>query len=72
MSKSNYYFIEMLDNGFVIKSDGSKRAIETSQKVEELIIKKLKEMISGINKPGIHNMTINISVDENTPTDLSR
>lgn len=67
MQKHENFFIEMLDNGFVIKDGKTKNAVETSQKVEERLVTKFKDAISGINKTGINNMVISFSVDENVP-----
>jgi len=67
MTKRESFFIEMLDNGFVLKNGNSKKAIETSQKLEEEIVKKFKDAIGSINKSGIHNMVVNFDVDENVP-----
>lgn len=67
MAKSESYFIEILDNGFVVKHGNSKRAIETVQKVEEILLYHLKEMIKNLNKSGTNNMVVNITVDENVP-----
>ena len=72
MTKSKSYFIEMLDNGFVVKEGNSKRAIETAQRVEEILVIEFKSIISSLNKSGINNMVINFSSDENVPQILSR
>ena len=72
MTKSKSYFIEMLDNGFVVKEGNSKTAIETSKTVEDFLIKEFKNIISSINKAGVSNMVVNISSDENVPQVLSR
>lgn len=72
MNKRENFFIEMLDNGFVLKSGNSKKAIETSQKLEEEIVKKFKDALSSINKSGIHNMTVSFDVDENVPQVATR
>lgn len=72
MTKSKSYFIEMLDNGFVVKEGNSKRAIETVQKVEEVLINEFKDIISSLNKSGINNMVIKFSSDENVPQVLGR
>ena len=52
MTKRESFFIEMLDNGFVLKNGNSKKAIETSQKLEEEIVKKFRDAIGSINKSG--------------------
>lgn len=67
MSKRESFFIEMLDNGFVLKNGNSKKAIETSQKLEAEIVGRFKDAIGAINKAGIHNMVISFDVDENVP-----
>ena len=72
MTKSKRYFIEMLDNGFVVKEGNSKTAIETGKTVEDFLIKEFKNIISSINKAGVSNMVVNISSDENVPQVLSR
>lgn len=72
MTKKESFFIEMLDNGFVLKHGNSKKAIETSQKLEEEIMKKFRDAISSINKSGIHNIVISFTVDENVPDASAR
>ena len=72
MTKSKSYFIEILNNGFVIKDGNSKIAIETGKTVEDFLIKEFKNIISSINKAGVSNMVVNISSDENVPQVLSR
>lgn len=67
MAKTESFFIEMLDNGYVLKNGNSKKAIETSQKLEEELIRSFRDAIGSINKSGIHNMVVNFFVDENVP-----
>ena len=71
-NKNESFFIEMLDNGFVLKNGNSKKAIETSQKLEDVLVTKFKDAIGSINKSGIKNMTINFSVNENVPQTTDR
>jgi len=68
MAKTESFFIEMLDNGYVLKNGNSKKAIETSQKLEEELIRSFRDAIGSINKSGIHNMVVSFLVDENVPT----
>lgn len=72
MSTSKSYFIEILDNGFVMKEGSSKRAVETSERVEEIILTSLKNAMSAIGKPETSNVVVNISVDVNVPQILPR
>ena len=68
MAKTESFFIEMLDSGYVLKNGNSKKAIETSQKLEEELIRSFRDAIGSINKSGIHNMVVSFLVDENVPT----
>lgn len=72
MKKNESFFVEMLDNGFVVKNGNSKKAVETSQKLESILVDKFKDAIGSINKSGIHNMVISFQVDENVPQVLER
>ena len=72
MTKHESFFIEMLDNGFVLKSDSSKKAIETGSKLEELLVEKFKNAIGAIYVSGVNNMAVTFTVDENVPQEPSR
>lgn len=72
MNKRENFFIEKLDNGFVLQSGNSKKAIETIQKLEEEIVKKFKDALSPIYKSGIRNMTVSFDVNENVPQVATR
>ncbi|MCO5285191.1 MAG: hypothetical protein M9898_02115 [Chitinophagaceae bacterium] len=72
MIKKESFFIEMLDDGFVLKNGNSKKAIESSQKLEEEIVKRFIDAIGSFTRSGILNMVISFEVDENVPQAAAR
>lgn len=68
MEKVKSYFIQILDNGFIVQEGSKKRAVEKTQTVEEILTDSIKEMISALRKVGTQNVVVSISVEENVPT----
>jgi hypothetical protein len=68
MQKKVSFFIESLDEGFTLTEKGKTKALEYSKNVEEYLLARFKEEIERFSHTGIHNMSIEITVDENCPT----
>ena len=66
------FFIEVLDNGFVLKTSIAKRAIESEQDLKDGLVQKFKDAIANLGKVGVENMRIRIEIEENVPQVVTR
>ena len=67
MQRIKAFTIESLDEGFIIHTDGKKKAIPKSEDVKERLIYAFREMISKLGYANINYMSIKIEVDDNPP-----
>ena len=68
MSKKVSFFIESLDEGYILTEKGRTKALEYSKNAEEYILARVKKEIERFSHTGINNMLIEIEVQENCPT----
>lgn len=67
MIKTESFFIEVLDDGYVMSNGNKNRAIQTRKRLEEILVEKLMDLIGPLNRLSTHNMVINFDVDVNVP-----
>ncbi len=67
MEKNLTFFIQSLDNGYILTRNGTSEAIEKSSKVKEIIADSLSAAIERFSHTGVSNMLIEITVHENCP-----
>lgn len=71
MKKRNFY-IEVLNDGFILSEDGKRKAVESENKVQDILNFALSQLISKLGASDVSTMQITISVTENPPTSADK
>ncbi len=68
MQKKLSFYIESLDQGHIVTEGGKTKAIESADKVIDIIVTSLKLATNRLGSAVVRNMHIEITVEENCPT----
>lgn len=68
MNKKHNFFIESLDDGYVLTDNGKTKAFNNSSSLLDYLGQRFLKSIERIYHLGIRNMTISINVDESVQT----
>jgi len=69
MSKKVIFFIESLDQGYILTEEGKQKAFSSTPTIKDYLTARFQREIDRFSYGTIYNMRIELIVEENCPTE---